>query len=345
MYQFSDSESKDSDDGIRFKTDSTRNKNSNNVSSSSTQRNTERSRHAEDSPRRRRRRSRSRSSDRRRRHRSRERTHRDKERSESKKSESLSLSDEEVDRKKYPLKRKSSKHHRRRRSRSRRRESRHKENEGRVKDDNKSKNFQEASDDRTDPPDILVKKDNNVDQSESCLGPALPPHLLDEKPPQIGPPQTEKKTVAESACIGPALPPHLLKTTTTTHEPTLPPQNEQICIGPILPSHLRQKLQEESEQVKLENDEDVYGPLPPGMSASSAAHVALEERALQMKLDAFNPSEEKVKVREEWMLELPDVKAARLGLGPRQFRSRAGPDLSDRYFFFRCTSVFMYKYF
>lgn len=374
MYQFSDSESKDSEDGIRFKTDSTRNKNSN-VSSSSSQKNSERNRNAENSPRRRRRHSRSRSLDRRRRHRSRERSHRDKE--SSKRSESLSLSDEEVDRKKHPLKRKSSKHHRRRRSRSgsRRRESRHRdgrrvESEGRLKDDNKNKNFQEASDDRGDPP--------------SVLGPALPPHLkkdisendnTQEKPANslketnennikqtkteftvIGPnlptrsPEMQK---VETSCIGPVLPPHLQENigpalppdfqeksqqnddTTETIGPTLPSYlQEQTCenpktIGPTLPSHLRKKLEEEADEQN--RDEEVYGPLPPGMSAHSAAHVALEERALQMKLSALDPVKEKAEVREEWMLELPDVKAAHLGLGPRQFRGRAGPDLTDRY--------------
>lgn len=418
MYQLSDSESKDSDDGIRFKTDSTRNKTSNNSSSSSQKSSQHSSRYRESSPRRRRRRhSRSRSSERRRRHHSRERSHRERsERSESKKSESLSLSDEEIDRKRHPLKRKSSKHRKHRRSRSRSRsrgrESRQRngrifESGGGLRDDNKNQNFQEASDDRSDPPH------ENVEQIEKneivCLGPALPTHLLQkpEKPPEanlpsIGPAlpphlikntnepaKTEDETVPEcvetthltkktlepttptreeteidSQSIGPALPPHLLKkpseqpaidsepeptspshltnqTETTPIGPALPPHlqktqpaiveetAEKTCIGPSLPPHLRQKLEEEAEE--MEQTDDVYGPLPPGMSANSAAHVALEERALQMKLDALNPTDDKAKAREEWMLELPDVKAAHLGLGPRQFRNRAGPDLSDRY--------------
>jgi len=34
--------------------------------------------------------------------------------------------------------------------------------------------------------------------------------------------------------------------------------------------------------------------------------------------------------REQWMLELPPEKAANLGLGPRQFRKREAPDMSNR---------------
>lgn len=386
MYQFSDSESKDSEDGIRFKTDSTRNKTSN-LSSSSSQRSPQRSRYRENSPKRRKRHSRSRSSDRRRRHRSRERSHRE----QSKRSESLSLSDEEVDRKRHPLKRKNSKHrrHRRSRSRSKKRESSHKngrhiESGDSLRDDNKNKNFQEASDDRSDPPNnkreisclgITLQKDlqpigpalpPNFNQRKNELstenvGPVLPPHLIKKNDEETV--NTDDKTdalcvrlsqsssqltennisptevEAENHCIGPVLPPHLIKKTELPSIGPMLPLHlqkkqepdvvEKVCIGPTLPSHLREKLAEEAKEEEDHND--VYGPLPPGMLMNSAAHVALEERALQIKLDAFNPTDEKVQIREEWMLELPDVKAAHLGLGSRQFRNRAGPDLSDRY--------------
>lgn len=339
MYQFSDSESKDSDEGIRFKTDSTRNKSSN-VSSPS---NRISNRRSQGSAKKQRRRSRSRSSDRRRRRCSRDRNSRDKVKIEKKRSHSsrsLSLSDEEVDRKKNPLRRKSSKHHRRRRSRSKQREV--KQNDGRGckvgngEGDNMNANFQEASDDRTDPPGSPEIPENK----DVILGPALPPHLLQQKTDET---KTKVSTESESSsvlsalaqdkfatpCIGPSLPPDLQKTKEI--EETATPQ----CIGPVLPSHLRKKLEEESQQVsntqESEESDDVYGPLPPGMSSKTPALVALEERALQMKLDSLNPAGDQIKAREEWMLELPDVRARHIGLGPRQFRSRAGPDLSDRY--------------
>lgn len=37
-----------------------------------------------------------------------------------------------------------------------------------------------------------------------------------------------------------------------------------------------------------------------------------------------------IKIREEWMTELPPAHAVNLGLGPRKFRVREGPDMSDR---------------
>lgn len=44
----------------------------------------------------------------------------------------------------------------------------------------------------------------------------------------------------------------------------------------------------------------------------------------------FDDNSEK-KGRETWMLELPDVKtAASIGLGPRKFKTKEGPDMSDR---------------
>ncbi|KAF6209973.1 hypothetical protein GE061_015728 [Apolygus lucorum] len=36
------------------------------------------------------------------------------------------------------------------------------------------------------------------------------------------------------------------------------------------------------------------------------------------------------KKREEWMIELPDARRAEFGLGPRKFRAREAPDMSDR---------------
>jgi hypothetical protein len=153
----------------------------------------------------------------------------------------------------------------------------------------------------------------------TAIGPALPPHL-------------SSKPTNSDQCIGPQLPPHLLKTTgESSIGPQLPPhllRKEELTdssrIGPELPPHLRQQPENE------ESDEDVYGPLPADTMHQSKAQIALEERALLLKMDQLEPNKDKAKVREEWMLELPEVKAANFGLGPRQFRSKAGPDMSDR---------------
>lgn len=108
---------------------------------------------------------------------------------------------------------------------------------------------------------------------------------------------------------------------------------------------MRKKLSEDSErysntetavdeiQISDDEDEDVYGPLPEDSKKSTTSHRRLEERALKMKIDSLDvdkTNENQKDGREEWMLKLPDAKAKHLGLTSRQFRSREGPDLSDR---------------
>lgn len=212
----------------------------------------------------------------------------------------------------------------------------------------------------------VIEKD---DESPDVLGPMLPPHLLNksineensEEIVSVTPSlrratetaiisdeqqilQSNKQLMVvsddqstrelsseplnELTSIGPALPPHLLN---KTKENEKFKNDESAQIGPTLPAHLREQLSiaANEDEIESEEDEDVYGPLPPGMATKSKAQVALEERALQMKIDSMNPSEEKPE-REEWMMELPGVKAPSLGFGPRQFRKNAAPDMSDR---------------
>ncbi|KAB0804945.1 hypothetical protein PPYR_01915 [Photinus pyralis] len=123
--------------------------------------------------------------------------------------------------------------------------------------------------------------------------------------------------------IGPVLPPHLLNKESDTSDSTAEPKPADDVYGPSLPPHLQKAAVDNSDE-----DEDTYGPLPEG-TAGTHAHQALEERAYELKLGYLDPKEE-TKVREEWMLELPVAGASKLGLGPRQFRKNAGPDLSDR---------------
>lgn len=160
-----------------------------------------------------------------------------------------------------------------------------------------------------------------LENGEKLIGPVLPPHLTEneETPEMIGPklpPQFTKPSASEGS-FGPQLPAHLLK-------------SSKVTIGPSLPPQLRKQLEEQAdENIKDSDDEDdCYGPLPPG-AGPSAAHVALEERALQMRIDKLEPDKNEP-VRETWMTELPEAKASQFGLGPRQFRKQAGPDMSDR---------------
>lgn len=348
MFQFSDSESKDSEDGIRFKTDSTRDKSKTEKSkrsstSSTRRRSTNESRRESSSADYRKHSRRSRSSDRRRHRRSRERSPRVniKIKRSSKanhlrsySSDSLSLSDEEVHRKKYPLKKSSSNIHRKRRSSSKHRDSSSKQtDDGKAStrdraDENKRKRSIEARDTHRSGSGDTINKSNcqpialSSDQvCNSTLGPALPPHLLNTSL------TTEGNSTRDIAVEQKAL--HMVSESNSR-------KLEKSIIGPYLPPHVKKHLLENpsrEDSVKVENkdsdNDDVYGPLPPGLSSTSKAHTALEERALQMKLNSLNPKE-KIKGREEWMLELPEVKAANLGLGSRHFRSKIGPDLSDR---------------
>ncbi|KAG5900588.1 hypothetical protein JTB14_017446 [Gonioctena quinquepunctata] len=177
-------------------------------------------------------------------------------------------------------------------------------------------------------------------EEKNIIGPALPPDL--QKPQDScssslsSTSETSSKCIAQKEeIIGPALPPHLQKEKEDGGQicgPSMPPtsdENSSKVVGPALPPHFQEtssKLQEEN----LESEgEEIYGPVPVG-SSFSRSHIELEERALEMKIAQLNPKEQNEPIREEWMLELPEVKAAHLGLGPRQFRAKAGPDLSDR---------------
>lgn len=78
------------------------------------------------------------------------------------------------------------------------------------------------------------------------------------------------------------------------------------------------------------DDNEFYGPLPLNHTSTSVAHIALEERALQLKLGYLQDNKNDHISRETWMTELPDARARNLGLGPRHFRATPAPDLSDR---------------
>lgn len=203
---------------------------------------------------------------------------------------------------------------------------------------------------KKETPEQELKNPDSTVIPDHILGPALPPHL-----------QTNKEEIIEnnSSLVGPALPIYLSKNTQNNEQnktestiigPILPVldetssestsnQNPPPCIGPFIPPEFRKVLEQNATTIPtdpidpIDEDEaldDIYGPLPPNLTGNSKAHIALEERALKIKIDQLNPTQDKDS-REEWMLELPQVHGAKLGLGPRQFRAKAGPDLSDRY--------------
>uniref|UniRef100_A0A336L6X2 CSON005209 protein n=1 Tax=Culicoides sonorensis TaxID=179676 RepID=A0A336L6X2_CULSO len=149
---------------------------------------------------------------------------------------------------------------------------------------------------------------------------------------------------------GPALPPHLMKdrvpagtsNDTSSSHGSQSKENKEKVIGPALPPHLMQNLTHDTkdegshsdsdqQEPKTDHDDDLgdfVGPLP------GVVNPELETRALEIKLghvssSGQNQSDEKA--RDEWMLELPEVKGVTdLGLTARQFRTKERPDFSDR---------------
>lgn len=166
-------------------------------------------------------------------------------------------------------------------------------------------------------PSKRMCEDNYAD----VYGPAIPEYL---KPKQ----ETDTKKQ-----INPSILPSSSKCILANKPSDSSTKEENKILGPVLPPHLRNLLLENADNAQnvVESDDEMIGPLPPGQSSNNSGFVKLEERALLLKIEGFNKTgKEEGIVREEWMLELPEVHSANLGLGPRQFRAKGVPDMSDR---------------
>lgn len=138
----------------------------------------------------------------------------------------------------------------------------------------------------------------------------------------------------DNDCYGPALPPHLIKPTPSS--PPSTPASTSTVIGPALPSNFKATpttvVHPMTSDSESDSDDD-FGPMPIDSEKVTRAHLELEERALEYQIMGI-PSTSTLKNdggREEWMIELPEVKKVTdLGLGARQFRASEGPDFSDR---------------
>ncbi|XP_024937393.1 RNA-binding protein 25 isoform X2 [Cephus cinctus] len=168
-------------------------------------------------------------------------------------------------------------------------------------------------------PGTSIKKAEPVLQPDPSriIGPTLPPYLSKS---------TEDEDNLESS-FGPALPPRLMQ------QKKGDPELENI-IGPCLPNgsgslddgNAMETIESDSE------DENMMGPLPADHPAATNSYVQqqLERRARRIKDEFREKDNDQTKKREEWMMELPPAQAVNLGLGPRKFRIRPGPDMSDR---------------
>lgn len=193
----------------------------------------------------------------------------------------------------------------------------------------------------------ISKNYNNADDDDNddSYGPILPPNINEKIPEKkiIGPylPECFKKQIEENISknnddddddekeeeeedtFGPALPPHLASKNCEALVQELPVKMD------ISDSVKDVKNYEEDD----EDDDGCIGPLPVNHPAlqDDLVQQQLEYRARMIKRELAeidnNVDEKK---REEWMTELPAVQTAHLGLVPRSFRSRPGPDMSDR---------------
>ncbi|XP_012284935.1 uncharacterized protein LOC105702161 [Orussus abietinus] len=161
-------------------------------------------------------------------------------------------------------------------------------------------------------PVLLVRSDTDrchtvTSEEPRIIGPSLPDHLQKHSAES----EDEKESI-----FGPALPPHLMP---------------QSFIGPTLPQTVKCNDSVEHSVSTLDN-EDTFGPLPLDHPAAKDCRVQqeLEERAKLLKNKIKTEDDVDETKREEWMMELPPAQAVNLGLGPRKFRARPGPDMSDR---------------
>lgn len=143
--------------------------------------------------------------------------------------------------------------------------------------------------------------------------------------------------------IGPTLPPHLRKAYQSENSDS----DEGDLYGPTLPAHLKpQKVSDKlvksnisnkgrchvNHEIDLSSDE-VIGPLPAdSIRVEQSQSIEIEHRALKMKRKLLGEDDETNKQlkREDWMVELPELKRKNFGLGPRSFNRSDKPEVVGR---------------
>lgn len=161
--------------------------------------------------------------------------------------------------------------------------------------------------------------------------------------------KSRKSSICDDTAYGPALPPQAssLKNDVDDCMPTMPrhlqrsPMNQRPKIGPTMPKDFRAAIEtnysrvENYDVISSDDDDNMIGPLP-ASAEMSERDLELEKRKIEIKLQQLDRRAQAVtsqdmRHREEWMLELPEVKhVADMGLTSRQFRKNNRPDFSDR---------------
>lgn len=182
-------------------------------------------------------------------------------------------------------------------------------------------------------------------------GPLLPPHMLNTNSNQ----PFKASSVNEIEPIGPQLPPILTTMKMKSLESVIASTSVTTIVekplikGPILPSNIDLNVAAAEYNLKIDSavsditdsdenndddeDDDIIGPMPVG-AGKTKAHLELEKRALELKLAKLNERDERANqeaTREEWMIELPEIRGvAGLGLVARQFRTKVRDEIGDR---------------
>lgn len=187
-----------------------------------------------------------------------------------------------------------------------------------------------------------------TDKEDACYGPTLPPSFSRRD-------NSDSDSVDEDSSqensFGPALPPHLSKSSKVESDaafgPALPPKptvskseesgsRNNAILGPALPPGFQREPIDSDEDSS--NDAACFGPLPPDQI--SATSLALEERALEMKLAKLtgNDKEDLTEQREEWMLVPPEI-MIQAGVAKTQFSKSKCERNRDQYVYQAITNL------
>uniref|UniRef100_A0A4W4FS30 GPALPP motifs-containing protein 1 n=1 Tax=Electrophorus electricus TaxID=8005 RepID=A0A4W4FS30_ELEEL len=172
--------------------------------------------------------------------------------------------------------------------------------------------------------DEAPRKVDAVDEDDGFFGPVLPPGYKkqDSSPERqyLAGLHPKLFIIFRQPVLGPALPPGFKKQDHEEEEE----DREKGVIGPALPPGYK------AESSSSEGEEDAIGPMPSKGALQCSVALDFERRAQRMKDKLMGLDEEPEKLeRESWMMELPP-ELQHVGLAPRTFKKRAGPEDKDR---------------
>lgn len=232
----------------------------------------------------------------------------------------------------------------------------------RSRDRHESKNRHSHQSERRKSPRKYAPKEATKTSSERIQDTQRRSHLSEEKYREVKKPSPDAKHLRESKSdhngsitkkidpndYAPAMPSNLKRrssspkhTQKSKHHRSKSPNYGTRNYGPSLPKNFELPTETavfEDHCDLISSDDDsamTIGPLP-ASAEMSERDLELEKRKIEIKLKQLDARMEAVnssdaKHREEWMLELPEIKKVPdMGLSARQFRKNARPDFSDR---------------